>query len=109
MAHNNRIPSYIRVKENHILLQVLVKPGSKRPGLMQTTEEEVIIHVGAQPKQGEANQELVERLAKLLHVPKSDISIESGGKGKKKRVCIKGVVNWQTIDDIFKSTQMNEK
>ncbi|GJQ08228.1 hypothetical protein GpartN1_g19.t1 [Galdieria partita] len=103
MTNNDRIPSYIQVKENQILLQVLVKPGSKRPGLLQTTGEQVILHVGARPKQGEANEELIERLAQLLHLRKSDISIESGGKGKKKIVSIKRVIDWQTIENIFNS------
>lgn len=63
MSSHSAVPKYIQVKDNHILLHVLVKAGSKRPGLLQTTQEEVVLHIHSQPKQGEANKELIDRQA----------------------------------------------
>jgi uncharacterized protein (TIGR00251 family) len=104
MTHSSGLPGYMKiVEQNHILLQVLVKPGSKKPGLVQTTDEAVVLSLHSPPRQGQANEELIERLAKLLHLPKSNISIEAGEKGKKKRVSIQGIQKWQIIHEILQA------
>jgi hypothetical protein len=62
MTHSSGLPGYMKiVEQNHILLQVLVKPGSKKPGLVQTTDEAVVLSLHSPPRQGQANEELIER------------------------------------------------
>ena len=45
----------------------------------------------APPEKGKANEELMEALSELLHVPASSVEISAGATNSKKSVLIRGV------------------
>lgn len=47
-----------------------------------------MVSVKSPPKEGKANEELIEVLAKYFNVPKTRISIESGHKTRNKMIVI---------------------
>lgn len=49
------------------------------------------IRVRARPIEGEANEALIELLAKALGVPKSGVAIERGGRSRSKIVAVEGL------------------
>jgi uncharacterized protein len=50
------------------------------------------VYLNAPPVDGKANSELIGLFSKKLRIPKSDITIISGEKGKKKRIEIEGML-----------------
>ena len=61
-----------------MLLQVKVKPGSKRPRLETAPGAVLTAYLHSPPVEGRANDELVARLAEHFQVPKARIRIKSG-------------------------------
>lgn len=54
-------------------------------------EEGVRVNIAAPPKEGEANKELLEYLAEVIGVKKTEISLDKGSKSKSKVVVVEGV------------------
>jgi len=73
-------------------LKVLVKTGSKMPGVEGIEEDTLQIKLRAQPHDGLANKELIELLSELLHIPKSRLEIAKGRTSRQKVVRIKGEI-----------------
>lgn len=48
------------------------------------------VRVRATPENGKANTALIETLAQALHIPRSTLTLEAGGKSRMKIVGIKG-------------------
>ncbi|KAM0326946.1 hypothetical protein ACHAQA_006066 [Verticillium albo-atrum] len=76
-----------------LYLHCRVKPGAAkaREGVTALTDEVVELCVAAQPREGEANKAVVQLLSEILHVPKSDLQITQGMKGRDKTVALSGV------------------
>lgn len=55
------------------------------------SDEGVRVNIGAPPKEGEANKELVEFLAGALGVRKTDVSLDKGSKSKSKIIVVEGI------------------
>jgi len=53
-------------------------------------DEGVRINIGAPPKEGEANKELVEFLAGVLGAKKSEVYLDKGSKSKSKILVVEG-------------------
>jgi uncharacterized protein (TIGR00251 family) len=70
-----------------------VIPRSGRPGPAGLREGAYLIRLSAPPIEGAANRELIELLSTLLHVPKRNIAIVSGGRSRTKRQRIDGVTD----------------
>ena len=51
----------------------------------------LLVRLAAAPVDGAANEELIETLARALHVPKRDITIASGERSRNKRVRVAGM------------------
>lgn len=49
------------------------------------------VRIGAVPKDGEANAELLGYMAKVLGVRKSDMNLERGSRGKDKLISVQGI------------------
>lgn len=64
-------------------VSVQVKPNSKKE-VVERTETGYLIRVNAPPAEGQANERVIELLAKHLRIPKSQIEIKSGHKAKNK-------------------------
>ncbi len=69
-------------------ISVTVKPQSKKEEVKKISEGEYLISVHAPARQGEANEALVEILARHFSVPKSSIQIIRGQTNRRKLVKI---------------------
>jgi uncharacterized protein (TIGR00251 family) len=81
----------IQADSGGVTLRVKVTPRSSKNGVAGLVEGAIKITLTAPPVEGAANEMLVETLAKLLHLHKSDISIISGQTSRLKRVRLAGV------------------
>lgn len=68
------------------ILQVKVKPNAKQQKLEAQPDGSWIAHLKSPPVDGKANAELIQLLAKRFAVPKSHVTIKSGGAAKLKLI-----------------------
>lgn len=74
-----------------VILDVRVIPRASRPGLAGTRDGALLVRLSAPPVEGAANAELIQLLAKALDVPKRQVTIVAGERGRLKRVKLEGV------------------
>ena len=72
-------------------IPVRVVPRAGRTGLDGVAEGTLRVRLAAPPVEGAANQALVEFLADLLGVPKRDVRIARGERGRQKLVRVRGL------------------
>jgi len=84
------LPRWIESSPDGAILVLRAVPRSSRTGAAVTAEE-LRLRLAAPPVEGEANAELVRFLSKLFRLPKSDVVILSGARGRNKRVLLAGV------------------
>lgn len=68
-------------------LDVIVKPGSKQPGI-SIDGEIITIRVRERPIENAANEACIRALAKHLGVPPSKVTLVSGAKSRRKRFSV---------------------
>jgi uncharacterized protein (TIGR00251 family) len=73
------------------IFDITVSPKSSRSMITVDAFNHIKIFLNAPPVDGKANSELIRLLSKKLKIPKSDITIIAGEKGKKKRIEIEGL------------------
>ncbi|MDA8169955.1 MAG: DUF167 domain-containing protein [Nitrospiraceae bacterium] len=81
-----------------ITFRVKVEPRSSRRKVMGIHEGALKVKLTSPPVEGKANEELIEFLADLLGVRKSDIKILRGGSSKQKTVEVAGLREFPPID-----------
>ncbi len=69
-------------------ISVIVKPNSKREGVVLSGEGTYTVRVSARPVDGKANERVVELLAAHFGIPKGRVAIIRGTAGRKKIVQI---------------------
>ncbi len=75
-----------------IIIHVLVQPRASRNEVLGADEAgRLRVRVTAPPVEGAANKCLVELLARHFRVPKRNIIIEAGARGRLKRVRVAGL------------------
>ncbi len=74
-----------------VLIEVKVEPRSSKKGLSGIMENVLKVKLTAPPVEGEANEQLIEVIAELTGVRKSDIRIVRGLSSKRKVVEIRGI------------------
>jgi uncharacterized protein (TIGR00251 family) len=74
-----------------VQLEVRVIPRASKPGIAGTRDGALLVRLQSPPVEGAANAELIQILAKVLHVPRGSISIVAGERSRQKRVRIEGV------------------
>ena len=79
-----------------VLLTVHVQPRAARTEYVGVHGDALKFRVKAPPAEGAANRELCRYLAKAFGVPDSDVLIQSGHQGKRKRVLVKRRGNQDT-------------
>lgn len=67
---------------------VRAKPGARRANIVSIDDEAIAVAINAPPREGAANQALVEYLSDCIGVKRSKASIEAGNKSKSKVVDI---------------------
>jgi uncharacterized protein (TIGR00251 family) len=87
-------------------LAIRVTPRSRRDELVEILPDQTIkVRLTAPPVEGEANQALVEFLAKVLDVSKSRIEIVAGLSGRDKLVSILDMESSEAQERIFRKLQ----
>ena len=74
-----------------MILAVRVIPRASKTAIAGWRGEALLVRLSAPPVEGAANDLLVEYLAKILSVPRRQISILSGEKSRDKRLSIDGL------------------
>lgn len=72
-------------------LEVRIVPRAGRSEVAGMRGASLLIRLAAAPVDGAANLELIELIARALHVPKRDVTIVSGERSRHKRVRIAGI------------------
>ncbi len=85
--------SAIRVSPRGVLLDVVVTPNAPRSEVrgIDPWRKAVRIGVGAKPREGAANAELVRFLAEFLRVPVEAVRLVSGRTSRRKTVAVDGL------------------
>ncbi len=92
---------WFNIKGRQVTLIILAKPNAKKSAIVGVTEKELKISLHAKPHQGEANEELISFLAKLLRLPKSEIVLQRGKASRHKQVTLPLTDNvQQLLDDV---------
>jgi uncharacterized protein len=72
-------------------IDVRVVPRAGRSEVAGVRDGALLVRLAAAPVDGAANAELIDLIARALHVPKRDVTIVSGERSRKKRVRIAGM------------------
>lgn len=84
-------PPWLKAVPGGVELSVLVQPRASRTRVLGEHDGLLKIQLAAPPVDGEANAALVEFLAKLLGVPRRQVSLIAGDASRRKRVALQGV------------------
>ena len=71
-----------------LVLRVRVHPRASRNAVAGIVGDSVKIYLTAPPVEGKANAQLMSLLAEVFAVPKRQVSLQSGAKGRDKQVRI---------------------
>jgi hypothetical protein len=83
--------SYLRPRPDGVLLAVYVQPKSSRNRLAGIHGDALKVTITAPPVDGKANEAVIGFFAKLFHLPKSSVAIQSGMQGRNKSVFLAGI------------------
>ena len=82
---------WLRAASDGAVLSVHVVPGAVRAGVAGLHGDALRVRVAARPLEGAANRELLRLLARVLGVRPGDLELESGARGREKRVRVRGL------------------
>ena len=74
--------------KDNVYLTVKVQPRARKPGVEKLETGEYRVRVLAAPSKGEANQEVVERLASHFGLPRSRVQIVRGQTSRIKTILV---------------------
>ncbi|XP_034240381.1 uncharacterized protein CG5902-like [Thrips palmi] len=75
-------------KSGDVAVKIHAKPGAKKNGITDISEEGVGVQISAPPVEGEANTELVRYIAEILGLRKGDISLDKGSRSRNKTILV---------------------
>lgn len=81
-------------------LEVRVIPRAGRAGFAGLRDGALLVRLAAAPVDGAANDELIALIAKALRIPKRDITIVAGERGRSKRIRIAGIDREQALSKL---------
>ena len=81
-----------------VTISVRVQPRASKDQIAGTIEGALKVRLTAPAVENRANEALIEFLSTLLKTPKSAVRIQSGERGRNKRVEIRGVTGQQVLD-----------
>jgi len=70
------------------LLRLTVTPGARRTEVVGLYGDRLKVRLAAPPAKGAANRELLDFLARSLHLPKSSLKLTSGAQSRSKVVAV---------------------
>jgi uncharacterized protein len=98
LAQNyQRFINFIMIKT---MLEVSVSPKSSANRIVIDGNGFIKVYLTAPPVDGKANAGLLAFISKKLKIPKSDIDIVYGEKGKKKRLAICGLLPDEILEKL---------
>jgi uncharacterized protein (TIGR00251 family) len=80
--------TWMRVSIDEVVLEVTARPGASRRGVVGVSGGRLAIAIHSKPEKGEANDELIEYLAREIRVPRSAIMIVRGESSRRKTIRI---------------------
>ncbi len=83
--------------EKKAVFDITVTPKSSRSEVKTDGEGTIKVYLNSPPVDGKANSECISVISKKLRVAKSNISIEKGDRGRKKRIAVSGL----SIDEVM--------
>jgi uncharacterized protein (TIGR00251 family) len=83
--------SWVRDEAGGAVVEVLVQPRASRTRVVGEHDGRLKVQLAAPPVEGQANQALVEFLARALSVHKADVVIQRGETGRRKTVRVVGL------------------
>jgi uncharacterized protein (TIGR00251 family) len=72
-------------------IDVRVIPRAGRTEITGVRDGALVVRLAAAPVDGTANVELIDVIARALHIPKRDVTIVTGERSKQKRIRIQGI------------------
>jgi len=75
-------------QDDTLIFNVYLQPKASRNVLIGLHDNAVKISLTSPPVDGKANKQLIQFLAKLFHVKKTDITIISGKHSRQKRISV---------------------
>lgn len=72
-------------------LDVRVVPRAGRTEIAGVRDGAIVVRLAAAPVDGAANAELIDVIARALHVAKRDVTIVAGERSKQKRIRVDGI------------------
>ncbi len=91
---------FIENKDGDIILKIKVIPNSPKNCIKGFVGDRLKVKINALPEDNKANNELVNYLAELFGVKKSNIKIINGLKSREKTISIKEVKQEQLIQKL---------
>ncbi|MCL4233595.1 MAG: YggU family protein [Deltaproteobacteria bacterium] len=85
--------TFVRDQGGDVLLDVRLTPRASRDRIGPVHESRLKVAVTSPPVDREANEHLVQLMAKRLCVPKSNVTIEHGETSRNKTLRIRGVAS----------------
>jgi len=95
----------VRVVDDGVRLVCVAKPSARDDAFVVAKDGGLAIAVRAQPKDGEANEAIVDVVARALDVPKRDVAIVRGQSARSKEIAIVGVAR----DDVVAALSAPEE
>ncbi len=85
------MPPWCRPSPTGTLLDVVVQPRASKEGLGPVHGERLKVRVHAPPADNEANDAVVQLVARALGIPKSAVTIAAGRTGRRKTLSVAGL------------------
>lgn len=73
------------------IIDITVSPRSSRSKIAIDEKNRIKVYCNAPPVEGKANSEIINLFSRRLRIPKSNMEIISGEKGRKKRLAVQGL------------------
>jgi uncharacterized protein (TIGR00251 family) len=82
---------WLRTDPDGVVLSVRVQPGARRAGITGHHGDALALRVTAPPVEGKANEAVLDAIAELLGVRRSQVSLRRGATSRTKQVHVRGV------------------
>lgn len=79
---------WFKIQNQQVIINIFAKPNAKKTLFIGVSEQAMVISLHAKPHQGAANKELITYLAKLFHLPKTQVILLKGEGSRYKRVMV---------------------
>lgn len=79
---------WFKIQDQQVRINIFAKPNAKKTAVLGIGEHGLIISLHAKPDKGSANKELIVYLAKLFHLPKTQIVLQRGEQSRHKLVIL---------------------